>query len=142
MPVGPGRWLLKTEPGIYAYADLEREGRTTWDGVANNLALIHLRAMREGDPVLVYHTGEERAVVGLARVARGPYPDPALHDPKRVVVDLVPVAAATAVVSVAAIREEATCRDLALLRIPRLSVMPVPSAAFEVIARRGGLPMA
>ena len=96
--------------------------------------------MREGDPVLVYHTGVERSVAGLARVARGPYPDPALGDEKRVVVDLAAVAGAKTPVSVDAIRKEPACRDLALLRIPRLSVMPVPPAAFAWIAKTGGLP--
>ena len=137
---GPGRWLIKTEPELYSYADLEREGRTRWDGVANNLALIHLRTMREGEPVLVYHTGAEKAVVGLARVARGPYLDPALGDGRRVAVDLVPVARAASAVAIAAIREEPSCRELGLVRIPRLSVMPVPAAAFAAIARKGGLP--
>src|SRR5437868_4135290 len=89
-PPPTGRWLVKTEPGAFGYADLEREGRTVWDGVANALARIHLRAMREGDLVLVYHTGAEKAVVGLARVAAGPRPPNPLppDDLGAVVVDL------------------------------------------------------
>ena len=85
---GAGRWIVKTEPSSYSWGDLEREGRTVWDGVKNAQALIHLRAMREGDQVLVYHSGDDKALVGLARVARGPYPDPKLGDPKLVVVEL------------------------------------------------------
>ena len=71
----PQYWLLKTEPSTYALADLEREGRTTWDGVKNALALIHLRAMRPGDELLIYHSGKEKAVVGRARVEAPPRTD-------------------------------------------------------------------
>jgi predicted RNA-binding protein with PUA-like domain len=131
---------VKTEPGQYSYSDLARDGRTTWEGVSNPLALIHLRAMRRGDRVLVYHSGGESQVVGLARVSKGAYPDPALSDPRRVVVDLVPVAAARAPVPMSSIRAEPSCADLALVRIPRLSVMPVPAPAYAAIARLGGLP--
>ncbi len=135
----PQRWLVKTEPSSYSFADLLRDRRTSWEGVANALALIHLRAMSAGDPVLVYHTGREKAVVGLAKVARGPYPDPALGNPKRVVVDFEAVRAATTPVPVAAIRASKACADLALLRIPRLSVMPVPDAAFDALCSLAGL---
>ena len=131
------RWLVKTEPSIYSFADLVRDRKTAWEGVANNLALIHLRAMQPGDPVLVYHTGDEKAVVGLARVARGPYPDPALGDEKRVVVDLEAVGTLAAPVPIASIRSSASCRDLGLVKIPRLSVMPVSDAAWEVIVKEG-----
>ena len=141
-----GGWLIKTEPTDYSYATLEREGRVVWDGVANPLARIHLWAMRLGDPVLVYHTGTEKAVVGLARVARAPYPDPsATAAPSSdgrsgpVAVDLEPVRRASAPVPLAAIRAERACRDLGLVRIPRLSVMPVPQASFTVLARLAGL---
>jgi len=82
------RWLLKTEPGTYSFAQLMREGTARWDGVASPAALIHLRAMCRGDPALIYHSGAEKAVIGLARVAGAPYADPALDDPRRVVVDL------------------------------------------------------
>ena len=81
-------WLLKTEPSTYGYDDLEREGRAVWDGVANPVALRNLRAMKEGDRVVVYHTGDEKAAVGLAEVVRAAYPDPKAGDPKLVVVDL------------------------------------------------------
>jgi predicted RNA-binding protein with PUA-like domain len=138
-PPTPRRWLVKTEPSAYSYADLERDGTTTWEGVANALALIHLRAMQAGDDVLVYHTGVQRSVVGLARVAKAPYPDPALKDPKRVVVDLTAVARAKTPVPIAAMRAEEACSDLALLRLGRLSVMPVPDAAWDAITKMAGL---
>lgn len=141
----PNRWLVKTEPKSYAYADLERDGRTVWDGVNNALARIHLRAMAEGDLVLVYHSGAEKAVVGLAKVAAGPRADPSAKpgeqsDPKSVVIDLVPVAAAKTPVPLAWIKAEPACGDLALVRMPRLSVMPVPATTFATLTRQAGLP--
>ena len=131
------RWMVKTEPSSYSFADLVRDKKTAWEGVSNNLALIHLREMKPGDPVLVYHTGKEKSVVGLARVTKGPYPDPALGDEKRVVVDLEAVAPLSTSVSIKFIRASAACRDLALIRISRLSVMPVPDAAWEAIVKEG-----
>jgi len=133
------RWLLKTEPTDYAYADLARKGRTTWDGVRNALAQRHLHAMRAGDDVLVYHTGDEKAVVGLARVAADPVPEAKDKSGKFVAVDLVPVAAAKTPVPLAAVRADARCADLALVRIPRLSVMPVPAGAWKALVKAAGL---
>jgi predicted RNA-binding protein with PUA-like domain len=118
-------WLLKTEPSTYAFADLVREQCTTWDGVKNPTALAHLRAMKNGDQALVYHTGAEKAVVGVARIVSDPYPDPALKDPKRVVVDLAPVRALAKPVSLASIKADPRFAQFALVRISRLSVMPV-----------------
>ena len=84
------RWLLKTEPTAYCWDDLVRDKRAVWDGIKNALALIHLRAAAAGDETLIYHTGKERRVVGIARIAKAPYPDPKQGDPKLVVVDIVP----------------------------------------------------
>jgi predicted RNA-binding protein with PUA-like domain len=136
----PRRWLVKTEPSEYAFADLSREGRTTWDGVTNALAQIHLRAMSAGDPVLVYHTGKEKAVVGLARVAAAPRPDPADPTGRRVVVDLEAVGPVRTPVALDAIRRDAKCRELGLVRVSRLSVMPVPDDAWASLAAAAGLP--
>ena len=130
-------WLFKEEPTHYSFDDLMRDKKTVWDGVENNLALKHLREVKKGDRVFFYHTGDEKAVVGLARVARGPYPDPALGDEKRVVVDLEAVGTLAAPVPIASIRSSASCRDLGLVKIPRLSVMPVSDAAWEVIVKEG-----
>ena len=132
-------WLVKSEPSTYAFADLVRDRRTTWDGVSNALALIHLRAMTKGDLVLVYHSGAEKAVVGLARVTAGPRPDPKAHDPKLVVVDLEPVAAATTPVSLAVVKSEPSCRELGLVRQSRLSVMPVADAPWAFLLAKAGL---
>ena len=125
------RWLLKTEPSTYSYADLVRERRTTWDGVANPTALSHLRAMRKGDEAFVYHTGDEKAIVGIARVASDAYPDPKLSDPKRVVVDLEPVRPLEAPITLATVKADKRFVDFALVRISRLSVMPVTASQWE-----------
>ena len=120
-------WLLKTEPTTYSFVRLARDGRTVWDGIRNAQALIHLRAMRRGDEALVYHSGAERAIVGLAAVVSDPYPDPQLDDPRRVVVDLAAVGPVPRPVPLAAIKAEPALADLALVRNSRLSVMPVPA---------------
>lgn len=129
------RWLFKTEPGTYAYADLEREGRTVWDGVKNALALKHLRATVVGDEVLVYHTGDEKAAVGVARVVRAAYPDPQRKDARLVVVDIAPVRGLEQTVALAAMRASPGLAGFDLLRLPRLSVMPVSAAHWAEIMR-------
>jgi len=127
------RWLFKTEPSAYSWADLEREGRAVWDGVKNALALKHLAAVAKGDEVLVYHTGDEKAVVGIAEVVRGAYPDPKQKDARLVVVDLRPHRALGRPVSLAEMRANGKLAGFDLLRLPRLSVMPVPAASWTAI---------
>jgi predicted RNA-binding protein with PUA-like domain len=124
-------WLFKTEPGEYSYADLARDKRGTWDGVGNALALIHLRQVRKGDTVVVYHTGGEKRAVGLATVSRGAYPDPGLDDPRRVVVDLRPAGAFTQPVPLTAFKGDSVLRTTELVRISRLSIMPLTEAHLE-----------
>ena len=130
-----GRWLLKTEPSSYSWAQLERDRRTVWDGVRNALALKHLAAMEKGDEVLVYHTGDEKAVIGLARAVRGAYPDPKAGDPRMVVIDLEPVRALPRPVTLREMRGNAKLAGFDLLRLPRLSVMPVSAAHWAEILR-------
>lgn len=134
----PGGWIVKTEPTAYAWEDLARDGIAVWDGVRNAQALIHLRAMRPGDPVLIYHSGDQKALVGLARVDRGPYPDPAGHDPKLVVVDLVPERPLPRPVTLAAIKASGRFGDLGLVRQSRLSVMPVSAAHWKALLKLAG----
>ena len=124
-------WILKTEPTTYSFADLQRAGTAVWDGVKNNLALKHLRAMRRGDEVLIYHTGEEKAVVGVAAVVSEPYPDPKKKDVKLVVVDLKAQRGLARPVSLAEIKADKAFADLALVRMGRLSVMPVAAAQWH-----------
>jgi predicted RNA-binding protein with PUA-like domain len=124
-------WLLKTEPSAYSYADLERDKRTVWEGVSSAPALLHLRAVRAGDSVVVYHTGGEKAAVGLARVSRGAYPDPKLGDERRVVVDLVPMRAFASPEPLTAFRADAVLSGSELVRFTRLSVLPLTAAQHE-----------
>ncbi len=120
-------WLFKTEPGDYGWGDLESDGGTVWDGVGNNWALKNLRQVEKGDRVLIYHTGKVRAIVGEARVVSGPYPDPELDDPKRVVVDIEPVEPWTEPLTLDAIKADSAFDDFDLVRFSRLSVLPVPA---------------
>lgn len=133
-----GRWIVKTEPSSYSWGELERVGRTAWDGVRNAQALIHLRAMRTGDPVLVYHSGADKALVGLARVARGPYPDPAAGDPKLVAVDLAAERPLGRPVTLAAIKASGKFPGLALVRQGRLSVLPVSAVEWKGLMKLAG----
>ena len=127
------RWLFKTEPGAYSWAELERDGRAVWDGVRNALALKHLAGVAKGDEVLVYHTGDEKAVIGVAEVVRGAYPDPKQKDPRLLVVDLRPQRALARPVTLAEMRSNKKLAGFDLLRLPRLSVMPVPAASWAAI---------
>ena len=134
-------FLVKTEPSTYSFEDLLRDRRTTWDGVSNPLALIHLRTMKQGDAIVVYHSGKDKAVVGLAEVARGPYADPQLADPKRVVVDLVARGALATPVALATFRADAVLKSTDLVKNSRLSVMPLSDAQYaRVLALAGAAP--
>ena len=126
-------WLLKTEPDCYSFADLLRDKRTAWDGVTNALALKHIRSMQKGDAALIYHTGDERAAVGIADVVSAPYADPKEADEKLVVVDLKPKKKLDRPVSLSNIKADKTFEGWDLLRIGRLSVVPVPLRMWERI---------
>ena len=119
-------WLLKTEPATYAWDDLARDKSATWDGVSNALALKHVRAMAKGDLALIYHTGEERAAVGVAQVTSAPYPDPGGDDERMAVVDLKPQRRLDRPVTLADIKADPAFAGWDFLRIGRLSVVPVP----------------
>lgn len=127
------KWLLKSDPETYSFADLERDGETRWDGVSNNLALKHLRSMHPHDTALVYHTGDEKAIVGTAEIRSEPYPDPKANDPRLVVVDLKAGPRLPRPVPLAEIKQQARLKDLALVRMPRLSVMPVSEEQWKVL---------
>jgi predicted RNA-binding protein with PUA-like domain len=134
-------WLFKEEPSHYSFADLERDGKTLWEGVTNNLARLHLRQVRRGDRVLYYHTGSEKAVVGEMRVLSDPRPDPASADPKSVVVEVEAVRRLQHPVSLACIKEDASLAPWDLVRLPRLSVMPVSEGQWcrvQELSRRPG----
>jgi predicted RNA-binding protein with PUA-like domain len=127
-------WLVKSEPSEYAYERLAVEKRTLWTGVRNFTARNHLAAMEKGDLVLYYHTGDEKAVVAVAKVVGAARPDPTAEgDEGWVAVELAPVRALAAPVTLAAIKADAKLGDLPLVRQGRLSVMPIPKPAFERI---------
>lgn len=130
-------WLFKTDPDTYSIADLEKAKRATWDGVANNTALIHLRRTAPGDEVLVYHSGGDKAVMGVARVVKGGYPDPKQKDPKLAVCDVEFVRRLARPVPLAAMKAEKSLAAFDLIRISRLSVMPVSPAHRAVLKRLG-----
>ena len=130
-------WFVKTEPNEYSYADLARDGTAEWDGVTNALAQRHLRAMRPGDPCVVYHSGSERAAVGLASVAGDPYPDPADPAGKRVLVDLRAERSLARPVTLAVLKAEPAFADSPLVRMSRLSVMPLAADQLTLIERLG-----
>ena len=133
------RWLFKTEPNDYAYEDLEREGSTRWDGVKNAGALIHLRKVKAGDEVLVYHTGKERQVVGVARATSAAYADPDLDDERYVVVDLEPDRRLAVPVTLKSMKALKAFEDFDLIRIGRLSTMPVPAPLWRRILKMGAV---
>ncbi len=140
-------WLLKSEPDVYSYDDLARDGRTVWDGVNNPTANIHLRAMKPGDTAFIYHTGDEKRIAGLARVVSEPYEDPnhpglnGKGDIARPVVDLEPVKPAKKPLTLADIKADPRfdVPGFELVRQARLSVMPVPAAAKRLISAATGL---
>ncbi len=134
----PQYWLLKTEPSDYSNTDLERDVRTIWDGVSNNLALKHLRNIKRGDLAFIYHTGKERALVGIAEVISDPYPDPGKNDAKLVVVDVKAKETLPRIVSLADVKADSEFSDFPLVRIPRLSVMPVTPAQWNRLLAMAG----
>jgi len=134
----PQYWLLKTEPSDYSYADLNRDGQTVWDGVSNNLALKHLRNVKTGDLAFLYHTGKERALVGIAEVISDPYPDPKKSDAKLAVVDVKAREELPQSVSLAEVKADSEFSDFLLVRLPRLSVMPVTPAQWNRLLAMAG----
>jgi predicted RNA-binding protein with PUA-like domain len=130
-------WLLKTEPSAYAYDDLEREGRTTWDGVKNPVAIRNLREMKAGDRVFVYHTGDEKAVVGTARVTRAAYPDPKAKGSGLWVVDIEAKGRLARPVTLRDLKSLEAFAKSPLVRQGRLSVVPLTSAQVAVIEEHG-----
>ncbi len=128
-------WLFKEEPSHYSFDQLQKDGRTVWSGVKNALAQKHLRSVRKGDCIFYYHTGDEKAIVGIAQAVSDPYPDPA--DPALVVVDVKGVRRLPHPVSLAAIKSSGRFASLPLVRIPRLSVMPLSDTDWKAIEAMG-----
>lgn len=129
----PKRWLFKEEPKNYNYAKLERDGSATWDGVRNNWAQKNLRSARDGDLVLYYHTGNERAVVGTARITSDPYADPT--DDSLIVVDIVPVGRFARPVPLAEIKASEEFAESPLVKIGRLSIVPITARQWKTVEK-------
>jgi len=124
-------WLLKSEPDVYSYDDLARDKKTDWDGVNNNTALMHIRSMNKGDLAIIYHTGEERAAIGIAEIISQPHADAKLNDPTRVVMTVKPMKKFKRPVTLAEIKADPVFAGWDLLRIGRLSVVPVPEKMWK-----------
>lgn len=132
------RWLVKSEPSVYAFETLQKDGRTTWDGVRNNTAAMHLRAMKLDDEVFFYHSQEGLAVVGIAKVAKEAFPD--VTDPKGrfVAVELAPVRPLKAPVTLAAMKANPKLAQMKMLTLFRTSVSPVTEDEWAEILRMAG----
>jgi len=128
-------WLFKEEPSSYSFDAFKKDGRTVWAGVRNPLAQKHLRTVKKGDRVFYYHTGSEKAVVGVAKATSDAYPDPNDKTGKAAVVDIAPERALDRPVTLAEIKASKAFASFALTRLPRLSVMPVSDAEWREIER-------
>ena len=131
-------WLVKSEPNTYSFEDLQRDGRTVWDGVRNNAAALHLKAMKAGDEVLFYHSQEGLAVVGIARVSREAFPDATDPSGRFVAVELEPVRPLARPVTLAEMKANPALSEMAMLRQSRLSVSPVRPEEWRAILGMAG----
>lgn len=129
-------WLMKTEPKEYSYFDLEQAGEDIWDGVKNFQALKNIKNMRPGDLAFIYHTGREKSVIGIAEVVSNPYPDP--HQTNLANIRIAPKYRLNQPVSLAAIKQDKFFAGWELVRLPRLSVMPVPAEFWSKIHQMAG----
>lgn len=134
-------WLLKSEPDSWSYDDQKKKGAKgdAWTGVRNFTARRHLKEMKKGDRAFFYHTGDEKAVVGIVEVLREAYPDPTAKGEPWVVVDVKTVEALPKPVTLAAIKDEAKLKDMALVKYSRLSVQPVTDAEWKLVCKMGGM---
>ena len=131
-------WLMKSEPEAYGWDDLVRDGGTEWDGVRNNAARLHLRAMRPGDEALLYHSMSDKAVVGIMRIASEPHPD--ARDENWVAVRVEPVRKLERPVTLAEIKAEPRLKDMELIRQSRLSVAPVRAEEWALVLAMAAKP--
>jgi predicted RNA-binding protein with PUA-like domain len=128
-------WLVKSEPETYSWADLVRDGKTDWTGVRNFAARGHLKAMKEGDRAFFYHSGEQKAIVGLAEITRTAFPDKTAEEEGWVAVEVKAVEPLARPVTLAEIKKEPALAEMALIRLSRLSVQPVAKPEFEKILK-------
>lgn len=131
-------WLVKSEPNAYSFADLQRDGSTVWDGVRNNAAALHQKAMKVGDEAFFYHSQEGKEIVGIAKVVRTAFPDKSDPTGRFVAVELAPVRQLAKPVTLADMKAEKALADMAMLRQSRLSVSPVTKAEWDAILTMAG----
>jgi len=128
-------WLLKTEPGTYSWSELARKKRDRWDGIRNHQARNNLASMSIGDAALIYHSGDDKSVVGLAKVSKAAYPEPGADDPRWLAVDVEAVRSLDRPVTLAEMKKHAKLAGMALLKQSRLSVVPLSKAEYDTIVR-------
>lgn len=128
-------WLLKSEPNTYSYADLERDGSTVWDGVRNNAAALHLKAMKPGDLAFFYHSQEGKEIVAIAKITRAAFPDASDASGRFVAVEIAPLRPLKKAVTLADMKAEPALADMAMLRQSRLSVSPVTEGQWATILK-------
>jgi len=127
------RWLFKTEPSVYSFQQLQKDKQTMWDGVKNNLALKNLKDIAKGDPIIIYHTGDEKAAVGIAHALGGAYPDPSQKNPKLLVVDIEAVKPLPRPVTLADVKANKKLATFDLVRLSRLSIMKVSDDQWKIL---------
>jgi predicted RNA-binding protein with PUA-like domain len=127
------RWLFKTEPSVYSFQQLEKDKKTMWDGVKNNLALKNLKDIKKGDEIFIYHTGDEKAAVGIARALGGAYPDPSQKNPRMLVVDIEAVKPLSRAVTLAEVKANKKLANFDLVRLSRLSIMKVSDEQWDTM---------
>jgi predicted RNA-binding protein with PUA-like domain len=133
-----GWWLAKSDPDTYGWSNLLRDGKTSWDGVRNFKARNYLRAMKPGDLVLFYHSGEEKAVVGAMKILSEAYPDKTAEEEGWSALDVAPAWGLKSPVTLASVKAEPSLKNIYLVRVARLSVMPLEKEEFEKIVSMGG----
>jgi predicted RNA-binding protein with PUA-like domain len=127
------KWLLKTEPTVYSYSQLEQDKKACWDGVTSPGGLFQIKTVKKGDLAFIYHTGDEKQVVGIAEIISGPYPDPKTGNPKIVVFDIRPKQRLKNPVTLEAVKADKRFKDSRLVNEPRLSVQPMPDNLWDAI---------
>ena len=119
------KWLLKTEPDDYSFTDLQKDGKTVWDGVTNNWALKNMREVKKGDDAFIYHTGKQKCIAGIAKIITDPYPDPRYEDDRKIVFDILPVEGLSCKITLSSLKKNKFFSEFMLLKFSRLSVLPV-----------------
>ena len=132
-------WLIKSEPEVYSWDQLNKDKQTRWDGIRNYAARLHLKTMKKGDPVFFYHSNKGTEIVGIATVTKEAYPDPTSSDPAWFAIDIKPLKKLKHPVSLDQVKKEKKLSGMALVRISRLSVQPVTDEEWQIIMKMGGM---